>query len=200
MDCPTCGLANPPGALLCDCGYDFKSMQPSETPGWEIHLAWRQKVAAFWSISWPAFVVSLIAIRALISRYEVSDFAHRAAISIGGRLVFFGVQALLTRRLVRKNYRTFRVGTVREGGERSRKLSMREAGLVWLWILGPQLALILTTSIITWSYVLPPETGRAISGLSLWINFLVVGPYAIALALRVKYPGFRLQSYGFRYI
>jgi hypothetical protein len=38
------------------------------------------------------------------------------AISIGGRLVFFGVQALLTRRLVRKNYRTFRVGTVREVG------------------------------------------------------------------------------------
>jgi hypothetical protein len=102
--------------------------------------------------------------------------------------------------LVRKNYRTFRVGTIREGDERSGKLSMREAGLVWLWILGPQLALILATNIITWSYVLPPETVRTISGLSLGIEFLVVGPYEIALALRVKYPGFRLQAYGFRYI
>ena len=23
IDCPTCQLVNPPGALKCDCGYDF---------------------------------------------------------------------------------------------------------------------------------------------------------------------------------
>ncbi len=24
MDCPQCGLVNPPEALRCDCGYDFR--------------------------------------------------------------------------------------------------------------------------------------------------------------------------------
>lgn len=24
MDCPNCKLINPPGAILCDCGYDFE--------------------------------------------------------------------------------------------------------------------------------------------------------------------------------
>jgi len=30
VDCPKCKLINEPGALVCDCGYDFetKKMQP----------------------------------------------------------------------------------------------------------------------------------------------------------------------------
>src|SRR5260370_16315609 len=56
MDCPSCGLANPPEALKCDCGYDFSAGKAADFPGWEISIAWRQKVAAFWSISWPAWI------------------------------------------------------------------------------------------------------------------------------------------------
>jgi hypothetical protein len=203
MDCPTCGLANPSEALRCDCGYDFKVKEPSETPGWRIDLAWRQKVAAFWSISWPAWVASFTLALLVTSLYPVSDLAqHLPAISLGGNLLFFGIQAVLTRRLVRKNYRSFRVEILRDDGRPSRMLSVRQAIHVWLWILAPQLALLLSSSLIVWWYgaKIPPETVRSISSLTLWLRFLVVGPYAVDLALRAKYAGFRLQAYGFRYI
>jgi hypothetical protein len=36
--------------------------------------------------------------------------------------------------------------------------------------------------------------------MAVWLRFLVVGPYAIDLALRVKHSGFRLRAYGYRYI
>lgn len=203
MDCPTCGLANPPEVLRCDCGYDFKATEPSESPGWQIDLVWSQKVAAYWSISWPALIASFTMAFFVTSRYAGDDLAdHLPVITIGGNVAFFGIQAALTRRLVRKNYRSFRVGVLRDDGQRSRRLSVREASLVWLWILGPQLALLLTASIIVWWFgdKLPPETIRSISSLSLWLRFLVVGPYAVDLALRAKYPGFRLQAYGYRYV
>jgi hypothetical protein len=33
MDCPECGLINPPGALNCDCGYDFVARKmPRDAP------------------------------------------------------------------------------------------------------------------------------------------------------------------------
>jgi hypothetical protein len=32
-DCPQCGLVNPPGALQCDCGYDFTEQRPTRAYG-----------------------------------------------------------------------------------------------------------------------------------------------------------------------
>jgi hypothetical protein len=100
--------------------------------------------------------------------------------------------------LVGKNYRSFCVYVVREDGQKSRKLSMREAGSVSLWILWPQLAVYLLASVIGWwlGSKLPPETIRGIGSLSLWLRVLWAGPYGIDLALRAKYSGFRLQAYG----
>src|SRR5258706_4077407 len=166
MDCPTCGLASPPEAVRCDCGYDFKAMEPSDTPGWQINLAWRQKLAAYWSISWLAWVASFTVGVLFTSFYSFDDLArHLPMIALAGNLAFFSIQAVLTRRLVRKNYRSFRVGILRDDGRRSRRLSMREATMVWLWILGPQLALLLISSVIFGWYVanLPPETVGPIS-------------------------------------
>src|SRR5215470_18143765 len=51
-------------------------------------------------------------------------------IAVGGQLAFCGIQALLTPRLVRKNYRSFRVYVVRENGTKSRSLSIRDVVLV----------------------------------------------------------------------
>jgi hypothetical protein len=203
MDCPTCGLANPPEALTCDCGYDFSASKPPDFPGWQISLAWRQEVAAFWSISWPAWIGSVALVILFTSGYSVDVLQDNFSIvALGGNLAFFGIQAVLTRRLVRKNYRSFRVYVVREGGAQSRDLSLREAASVWLRIFGPQLAFLLFTSLVVgfWRTKLPTDTVRGLSSMSLWLRFLVIGPYAVNLALRVKYPTFLLQAYGFRYI
>ena len=195
MDCPSCGLANPPEALKCDCGYDFSAGRPADFPGWEISLAWRQKVAAFWSISWPAWIGSMGLIILFMNGFSVDPLQDNfSTIALGGNLVFFPIQALLTRRLVRKNYRSFR--------SKSRNLSIREAVSVWLWTLGTQLALLLLVSLPVWfrGTKFPPDTVRGFSSISLWLWFLVVGPYAVGLALRAKYPAFRLQAHGFRHI
>jgi hypothetical protein len=54
---------------MCDCGYDFSTNKPNDFPGWQISLAWRQKVAAFWSISWPAWIGSFVLVMLLTSGY-----------------------------------------------------------------------------------------------------------------------------------
>ena len=172
-------------------------MEPSNAPDWDINLAWRQKVAAYWSISWPAWVASFTFMVLVTRRYSVDALAdHFSLIAVAGNLAFFGIQAVLTHRLVRKNYRSFRVDVIPEDCRRSSVLSMRDAGLVWLSILGPQLALLLISSLVVWRYrgSLPPETVGGISSLSLGLRFLAVGPYSVGLAVQVKYPGFRLQA------
>ena len=203
MDCPSCGLTNPPESLKCDCGYDFSAGKATDFPGWEISLAWRQKVAAFWSISWPAWIGSMGLVILLTSGYSVDLLQDNfSVIALGGNLAFFAIQALLTRRLVRKNYRSFRVYVVRDDGSKSRNLSIREAVSVWLWILGPQFALLLLVSVVVWFWgaKLPSDTVRGFSSMSLWLRFLVIGPYAVGLALLPKYPTFRLEAHGFRYV
>jgi hypothetical protein len=200
MDCPSCGLANPPEAPKCDCGYDFRAGKAADFPGWEITLAWRQKVAAFWSISWPAWIGSIGLVIWLLGEDWIDD-DNFSVIAIGGNLVFFAIQALLTRRLVRKNYRTFRLYVVRDGSK-SRNLSRGEAFSIWLWILGPQIALLLLVSVAVsvWGGKLSQETIGALSSMSQWLRLLVIGPYAVDFALRRKYSNFRLAAHGFRYI
>ena len=102
---------------------------------------------------------------------------------------------------MRKNYRTFRIEVLRHDGVRNRALSLREGSLVWLWILGPQLALFLAASLIAMFYAakVPRETMRSISAVVLWLRILLAGPYGIRLAMDAGYPGFRLQGYGKKY-
>lgn len=178
-------------------------MKAPEWPAEEINLAWRQKLAAYWAISWPALLVSYIAAGLVTAGYTLDDLVrHTLLVGVVGNLAFFGTQAILTRRLVHKKYRTFRVGLFRNDGVRSSRLAMGEALRVWLFILGPQLALVLTASVFLWLWgaKMPDQAVRSVSSLSLWLRFLVVGPYAIDFALRIRYPGFRLQAFGYRYV
>jgi hypothetical protein len=203
MDCPTCGFANPPETSRCHCGYAFEAIKPAEAPGWAISLAWRQSLAAYWSISWPAWVASLVLALVVTSPYSAKDLqGHLSAVSLVRTLAFFGIQAALTHRLVRKNYRSFRVYVIRQEEQRGRRLSIREAGKVWLRILWPQLVFLLISALILWwcRDRLQPSTLRALSTLSEYLLLLAVGPFAVSLALRVRYPAFRLQAYGYRYI
>jgi len=202
MTCPTCGLVNPPESLRCDCGYDFKSSLPSDTPGWAINLTWRQQVAAYWSISWPAWLVTIFALGFVMPASTDQLLRSFAGLRLIGLTIFFATQAVLTHRLVRKNYRTFRVYVIRENGEISRRLSVTEGLMVWLCILWPQLTVIILSTLIYWGWgsKIPADLSRSLSALSVWFQILVLGPLCINLAMRVYYSGFRLQAYGFRYI
>lgn|SRR5271165_1286207 len=203
MDCPRCGLLTSPEVLRCDCGYNLAPDRIGYVPEWQIDLAWRQKVAAFWAISWPAYIGNLVLVMLLMNGSPVDRLPpHAGLISFTGQLAFFGIQALLTIRLVRKNYRTFRVMVIRDDGSQSRSLSMKEIGRVWTRILWPQLALALslTLLLILVNANSEADAARRLGTLQDWLRFLVAGPYGVKTALRGRYPGFRLQAYGYRYI
>lgn len=122
-------------------------------------------------------------------------------LALGAHLAFFAIQALLTPRLVRKNFRSFHLYVLREDGSKGRKLSIRDALSVWQWIFVPQLAFFVLASLAV-SFLetrVAPDAVRGFSSLALWLRVLLIGPYAIGLALRRKYPSFRLQANGFRH-
>ena len=200
MDCPACGLVNPPEAVRCDCGHDFHADTKPVTPGWQTQLTWGQNIAAYWSISWPVMAASFVLASTFVSR-ALDTAQGRAMFSYGAAVVFFAGQALLIPRLVRKNYRTFRVYVIGADGSRSRRLPLAGIGRAWLWIIVPQLALVLAVwlaaPIVSLSGgKMPPDLYREISSLSIWVRFLLAGPYGIDLALRAHYPGFKLQGFG----
>jgi hypothetical protein len=131
MDCPTCGLTNPPGATVCDSGYNFAAGESADFPGWQIRLAWRQKVAAFWSISWPAWIGSVALVILITSGLTVDVLQDNfSTVALGGDFAFLAIQALLIPGLVLKNYRSFRVNVVRKDETLSRSLSIKEAASV----------------------------------------------------------------------
>jgi hypothetical protein len=207
MNCPTCGLDNPNEVLKCDCGYDFSTDTPSATPGWPIDLNWGQKFSAFWSFSWPAWIGSWLIVLLLASFYSNSfleDHITGIAVIIGlaREIVFFGFQAILSRRLFTKNYQTFRVHVLRDDGQQTRQLSFREGVSVWLRMLFPQLVIDLLPSLgagLWWGTNLPPHVGSFVRVFSPLLQLLVVGPFAVGLAVRAHYRGFRLRAHGFRY-
>jgi len=91
---------------------------------------------------------------------------------------------------------------IRDDGSQSRSLSMKEIGRVWTRILWPQLALALslTLLLILVNANSEADAARRLGTLQDWLRFLVAGPYGVKTALRGRYPGFRLQAYGYRYI
>lgn len=186
------------------CGaivYNFETRKAPEWPGSEINLAWSQKLAAYWSISWPAWLATYVAETVVTARYPVELLERRLLLlAYVGNIVFLGMQAILARRLVRKNYRSFRVGVISDDGQRSRRLSLEQAGRVWGWIVVPQVVFLHIGLIIYWLWgtKLPAEIIRSINSWALLLRFLVVGPFAVDLAIRVRYPGFRLQAFGWK--
>lgn len=200
MDCPACGLVNSEEAAECKCGHRFEALAIANTEHWQPRLAWRQKMAAYWSIAWPAQLGWFLVLGALASRYATPDEVtrHVRSINLFAFLSFFAIQAPLVQRLVRKNYRSFRIYAVHPDGSQTRRLSLRENSLVVLCVLGFQASFILALLLI--AAASGGESARAILTLEIWLRFLVAGPYSIAVGLRVRYPGFRLQASALRYI
>ena len=166
------------------------------THGSQITLAWRQKVAAYWAISWPAFVASVFMWTTVFGNVSTDRLLEQAIkTAFAGFVVFFGVQSLLTRRLVRKKFRTFRIQVIRDDRGPTSQLSMLESVRIWLWIVVPQISF--TFAVLAISALIGAP---GLASLALLLQFVIVGPYAVDLALRVTHRGFKLQAYGYRYI
>lgn len=200
-NCPACGLMNPPGALTCDCGYNFDASKQVAFPGSQISIDWGQKIAAFWSISWPAWIATMTA-TFLLNGFASDDLfkTHPTAMTWGVKAGFFVFQAFFMRRLVRKNYRSFRVYVVTPDGTQNRRLSFRQTISVLLWIFAPQAAVFISMSVVFgfWVAQIPSEVRQQINSLFLWLQFLLIGPYGVGLALSARYRGFRLQPRSVR--
>jgi hypothetical protein len=196
MDCSACGLANPPEAFVCRCGQDLAAHQPIEKPSEEINLAWRQMLAAYWSISWPSMIALPVILDLLqIPQGDVVGSVPNLRIFLLWQLVFFGGQAILIPRLVRKNHSSWNLRVVRENNRHSRRLSFPEASRIAAWIVIPQLLFLLF-----WTFMFRQllDTAMRVSTLLDLLVFLVVGPFSVGIALRVKHRGFRLQAHGYR--
>ena len=172
---------------------------PLETPPWPPNtLAWRQALAAYWSIAWAAgFAVALL-MSVIPSGVELLALAC---------LVFFAVQALLVRRLVSKNYRTFQIAVLRKDGPPSRTLTKRESLHVAARILWPQVACLLVWIAADFlRSVLRHWRIPNLGGIALLLFSFAVSPATIRFAVCTNYSGFpkgagfRLQSYALRFI
>jgi hypothetical protein len=169
-----------------------------------VELAWRQKLAAYWSIAWPGQLATLLLTGAIASRWSADEImTHAVFIGVVGNVTLLFVQALLVPRLVRKQYRSFYVVMLRDHGSVSRKLPQAEAVRVSIRVLVPQVLFLAAFSIFVFFLQdanLDDQMLRGISSLSIWLRFLLVGPYSMQFAVPGAYRGFRLQSYGQRFV
>lgn len=184
-------------------GHGFVTAKPADSAGWKvIRLAWRQKVAAYWAISWPAWLGAMTVLTFGGNLYADDKLQEAIpAIAIAMQVTFFAIQALLTGRLVRKNYRTFRVDAVHASGIRSRNLSVLDALRVWTWIIRPEVVFQAALAVVVffWGDQIPESTKRLLTSNDL-LRFLVFGPIGVGWATKATYPGFRLEPHGMRYI
>jgi hypothetical protein len=167
---------------------------PAETTeyGEPIDLKWSQQLAAFWSILWPCWLLSFLLVAVFRRVLEVT-----IALQVFLTVTHLVGQGILSFRLVRKNYRTFWIGVVRQGEPLKRDLGLPEMIRIWLQLVWPQIAFVVAVSVFLIWYKdrIPAETTRSLNSLSQWVFILVVGPAAIRWAMYANYPGFRLQAY-----
>lgn len=168
-----------------------------------IDLTWRQKIAAFWSISWPCWLASFVLVSFVIGNKSRGELENESSsLGLVANIAFLVLRFLLIPRLVRKKYRSFRIFVVRGDDQPVRGLSANEAVRVWLQIVWPQVLFLAGTALMfsLESSTFSPATIQSLSSLGLWIRVLVIGPSAIQFAMRARYGGFRLQAYGYRLI
>ena len=184
-------------------------METPDNQQWPpIQLAWRQKLAAFWSIAWPSLLASML-LMFVLSGVLTSDKVETVD-SLGARgeiaavvsnLAFLVGQVILIPRLYRKRYRSFRVEISHEDGA-SNRLSAPEVMRVGIQLVWPQAVYMVLTAIAvaSASAAMDPSAARGVVSLFFWMRFLLVGPYAIHFAIPKSYSGFRLQTYGQRFV
>src|SRR5437870_684062 len=102
-----------------------------------INLEWSQRLAAFWSVWWPCWV-AFVLLAAIF--FRVTGRSISGPLQFVDSLILFGGQGVLSFRLVRKNYRTFWIGVLRQGEPLKRSLGIPENIRIWLQLIWPQVA------------------------------------------------------------
>jgi len=165
---------------------------PAET--WpSIALTWRQSVAAFWCVAWPALLIWFL----IIGFWPTKNMFVAGAV---GSIFSIFVQAAFLPRLVRKKFHLFRIGVLRDDDPPSHDLSLSEIARVAPQVLWPQFAFLVAAGVLTFLFGGLGHGVQGIDSLVFLLRFLLIGPWAVNLATRRKYVGFRLQPFGIRYI
>lgn len=162
-----------------------------------IKLTWGQQLAASWAITWPALLMPWVLVLVIAVVGYDPNWVHPTLAAVLSALSFLFCQGVLIFRLVRKNYRSFWVGIVRDGASPTRKLSIGNAFSVWFQFIWPQAAFLAAVYIfIFWMGPDPDASSvRSLNSASLLARILLVGPIAIRCVMYAKYPDFRLQAY-----
>jgi hypothetical protein len=160
--------------------------------GEPINLTWSQQFAAFWSILWPCLLASYFLDAIFFQGRPITGAIQFTPIVI--RLLG---QGILSFRLVRKNYRTFWIGVLRQGEPLKRSFGFSESIRVWIQLIWLQIAFVVIVSLFfAWNNDrASAQTMRSLGSLSNFLYYLVVGPLAIDWAMYAHYRGFRLQAY-----
>jgi hypothetical protein len=155
-----------------------------------INLTWSQELAASWSIFWPSWIASYV-LPGLIREILVQ-------ISFSGYLVIWlAGLSVMSSRLVRKNYRSFFVGVLKEGEPLNRTFTRSEQLDVLKRLLVPYITFLVGTYLLS-SWILnfvSFQTMQSLNELATLFLILIVGPAAIRWTMYAKYRGFRLQAY-----
>jgi hypothetical protein len=167
-----------------------------------IVLAWRQRVAAFWLLAWPSWLISFVLLMALTTTWTAIGLRRRAELlAWASTLSFLICQGVFVPRMLRKKYASFRL-EVQKDGSTAATLTTAEVARVWLKVVWPQVAFLVAVWLMQVSLAgrLSADTTRLIQALSLWGRILVVGLFGIYCAVPADYPGFRLEAFGHRFV
>ena len=159
-----------------------------------INLTWRQELAAWWSIFWPCWILSILPAAIF---FRVTGRSMPSVLLSTTKILFYVGQPILLFRLVRKNYRSFWIGILREGEPANQKLTLRDSIRIWRQLLVLQVAFYVGLLLLAvWlTSIGQPETSRRLNVFETLFGIFIVGPAAIRWAMLGNYKGFRLQAY-----
>lgn len=179
-------------------------MATTGTAHWPIiALAWRQRVAAFWLLAWPSWLISVSLLMILTMGWAVVGLrSHADLLSWASALSFLLCQGIFVKRMLRKRYRSFRLEIVRKHESETTTLTTTEVVRVWLNIIWPQVAFLVAVWLMQVSLGghLSADFIRVLPTLSLWGRILIVGPFGVYWAVAADYPAFRLEAFGQRFV
>ena len=163
-----------------------------------IDLTWGQKISVSWSIMWPPFVVIYFLMTNLLSDDLLAYFVHRIpfVFSVIATASTLAGQAVLSFRMVRKNYRSFFIAVAKKGEPLERRLTVSQQVRISFWFLSPQVGLYFVGSaLIVAAALAGVHLPAALNSLGIWLRILVLGPFGISCAMNANYRGFRLRAY-----